>query len=61
MTYVGLGDIIDVHRFPAREPNKRIFQQAAKNGRKNYLFTISTATCTQDGMRNIKKIVNIHY
>ena len=61
MTYVGSGDIIDIHRFPAREPNKRIFHKPQKMEEKNYLFTISTATCTQDGMRNIKKIVNIHY
>ena len=55
MTYVGSGDIIDVHRFPAREPNKRIFQQAAKNGRKTIYLPYQQQLALKTGCETLRK------
>ena len=55
MTYVGSGDIIDVHRFPAREPNKRIFHKPQKMEEKTIYLPYQQQLALKTGCETLRK------
>ena len=55
MLYLGSGDVISVHRFTAREPNKRIFHKPQKIEEKTIYLPYQQQLALKMGFEALRK------